>query len=300
MTFGRICAYLWAKFGRYVPDKQYLTIRYWLLYQQYLNLDSPKTFNEKINWLKIYDRNPLYTRLVDKAEVKNYVSDIIGEDHIVPTYGVWERFEDIDFDKLPNKFVLKSTNGGGSNGVILCLDKSNFNKNEAKKRLESSMKTKWKTQREWVYYNVKPRIIAEEFLTADSENTFIDDYKFFCFNGVPRAILVCKDRFMDTGVTEDFFTPEWKHLDLQRPGTPNSRSEITPPKELVEMKEIAEKLSKDIPFVRVDFYTKSHKVYFGELTFYPAGGLTPFVPSKYDNIFGGWLEIDVMGGVNSL
>ena len=160
----RIFAGIWARVGQNVSDDVYLKLRYRFIFGEKLDLTHPKGYNEKINWLKIYNRNPLYPKLVDKAEVKEFVLPIIGEDKIIRTLGVWDSFDEIDFEKLPRQFVLKSTNGGGGTGVVICKDKSSFDKEKAKKRIEKSMHFNWKYEREWVYRDLKPRIIAEEYM----------------------------------------------------------------------------------------------------------------------------------------
>ena len=277
-----------------LPDKKAIKIKYKFIFGKYPDLRHPKTFNEKLQWLKLYNRKPEYTTMVDKYEVKKYVADIIGEEYIIPTYGVWDRAEDIDFDKLPNQFVLKCTHDSGS--VIICEDKKQFDCEAAKVKLNECLKKNlYLWGREWPYKNVKPRIIAEKYITNTDEVP--EDYKIHNFNGVPKVILVCRDRYKNTGMTEDFFTAEWEHLDVKRPGKENSESPILCPAELEEMLDISKKLSKDFPFLRTDFYTIQHHVYFGELTFYPSSGLTGFIPQKYDDIFGDWINLPVRGGI---
>lgn len=278
---------------RFLPDKVYLKRFYRLKFGKKLNLNNPITFNEKLQWLKLYDRKPIYTTMVDKYEVKKYVASMIGEKYIIPTLGLWEHFDDIDFDGLPNQFVLKCTHDSG--GLVICKDKSDFDKISAKKKIERCLKRNYYwSGREWPYKNVKPRIIAEKYMSDTGDE--LADYKIHNFNGVPKAVLVCKDRFKKTGLTEDFFSSEWKHLDVARKDYPNSTKNIPQPAVLDEMLELAEKLAKSIPFVRTDFYDVGGKVYFGEMTFYPASGFEKFVPDKYDSLFGEWLKIPIRGG----
>ena len=164
---SRLLAGFWARLGQKVSDPTYLKLRYRLIFGEKLHLDEPVGYNEKINWLKIYNRNPLYPKLVDKVEVKAIVAPLIGEDKIIKTLGVWDSFDDIDFEELPNQFVLKSTNGGGGTGVVICKDKASFNPVKAKEIIERSMHFNWRYEREWVYRDIKPRIIAEELLVNE-------------------------------------------------------------------------------------------------------------------------------------
>ncbi len=271
------------------PDSLYLRLYYFLKMGKVLHLKDPISFNEKLQWLKLYNRNPLYTIMVDKYEVKNYVSSIIGKDHVIPTIAVWDNIEEIDWDVLPRQFVLKTTHGGGGCGVVICRDKMLFDKGEAIKRLSASMKSNIYTEfREWPYKNVKKRIIAERFLTNDGEELI--DYKIHSFNGIPKFILLCRNRFSETGLTEDFYSIKWEHLDIKRPNRDNPGG-IRRPKELEEMLSYARLLSKDIPFVRTDFYIVKGIVFFGELTFFPASGMSLFEPEDYDRIFGTWLTL---------
>ena len=421
---------------KWIPDQMFLKFAYKTLVGRKLNLNNPETFNEKLQWLKLYDRKPIYTTMVDKYAVKDYVASIIGEQYIIPTLGVWDNFDDIDFDALPNQFVLKCTHDSG--GLVICKDKSNLDRIATKKKIEKCLKRNfyW-SGREWPYKNVKPRIIAEKYMEDESgyelkdykvfnfdgepkmiqvdydrfighmrnlytpdweyieasieyptnpnhviekpetlekmlelartlskgiphartdfysiddklyfgeitlyhgsgyekltpkafedqisswlklpgggyllkddnfyvwvhsktdlnnkpHNKTLSDYKIHSFNGVPKVILVCKDRFSELGLTEDFFDENWMHLDVRREKHPNSNEEIARPVELDEMLKLAEVLSKDIPFLRSDFYTISGKIYFGELTFFPASGFERFKPESFDKTLGDWLAL---------
>lgn len=274
---------------RLIPDAIYIRLRYKNVFSRFPDLRNPKTFNEKLNWLKLYDRNMIYTIMVDKYEAKRYVADIIGEEYIVPTYGIWDRAEDIDFDSLPDKFVLKATHDSGR--VIICRDKSTLDKDNAIREMRKSLRRNfYAVTREWPYKNVKPRIIAEQLLeTLDGSE--IADYKVHNFNGIPRIILVCRDRFNGV-MTEDFYDTQWNHIDVRRPAHPNAMRLEDQPKTLEKMLELSQRLSEGIPFVRNDFYSINGKVYFGEMTFYPASGLVPFVPESYDLMFGEWLNLN--------
>ena len=288
---SRLLAALWARVGQSVADNIYLKWRFRFIFGEKLHLDSPKGYNEKINWLKIYNRNPLYPKLVDKAEVKDYVRQIIGEDKIIKTLGVWDKFEDIDFDSLPNQFVLKSTNGGGGTGVIICKDKTSFNPEKAKEIIERSMHFNWRYEREWVYRDLKPRIIAEELL-ANEDGCDLVDWKIHCFNGVPKVLFYASDRYtLGEKLKFDWYDMDLNHLPVKSKGYENANAIIAPFPEWEEMKEVARKLSEGIPYVRVDLYLVNHKIYFGELTFFHDGGAVALEPKEWEYTFGGWIEL---------
>lgn len=253
-----------------------------------LNLDNPKTFNEKLNWLKLYDRNPFYTTLVDKYAVKQYVSNKIGPQYIIPTLGVWNNFEEIDFNMLPNQFVLKCTHDSG--GLVICKDKSFFDMADAKKKLTRSLKRNYyKSYGEWPYKDVPPRIIAEKYM--EDENGELRDYKFFCFDGIVKSLFIATDRQKkDVATKFDFFDREFNHLPFTK-GHPNSIIPPTKPSCFNEMIRLAEILSENIPHVRVDLYEIKGKVYFGEMTFYDNSGIVPFNPPIYDEIWGEWIRL---------
>lgn len=281
-------------FGKYdnLPDKEYLGRKFECCMGKRLDLKNPKTFNEKLQWLKLYDRKPEYTVMVDKYKVRNYIKGKLGEEYLIPLIGVWDNPDEIDFDSLPNQFVLKCNHNSGL-GMYICKDKNKLTPQDIKrirKNLARGLKQDYYlTGREWPYKDVPRKIIAEQFMKSDAGG--LTDYKIHCFNGEPKLILVCKDRSAASGLTEDFFSAEWEHLYICRPTHPNSSTEIAKPEELSEMLELAKKLSKNIPFLRVDFYIIEHKVYFSELTFYPASGFEKFVPEKWDEILGSWLEL---------
>lgn len=277
------------KFGRYIPDKQYLQLLYFFETGKRLNLKCPRTFGEKIQWLKLYDRRPKYTMMVDKYAVKDYVEKIIGEDYVIPTLGVWDRPEDINFEELPQQFVLKTTHGGGSTGVIICKDKTSFNINTAILFLKKAMNYEiFKGWREWPYKNVRHRIIAEKYVSNEYDE--LKDYKFFCFNGTPWFCQVISNR--ETTMSIDFFDMEWNHLPLHEPKQyPFSSQIIPPPKCLTEMHKIAQLLSFGIPFLRIDLYEVNNHPYFGELTFYPTSGMGGFSPEEWDFIFGDLIQL---------
>ena len=270
-----------------MDDSKFIRRKFKLKMQKDLNLNSPSSFNEKLQWLKLYDRNELYTTLVDKIAVKEYVSKKIGEQYIIPTIRVWHSPKEIDFDSLPDKYVLKCNHNSG--GLCICKDKQKFNIRKARKTLEKGMKYNfYLLGREWPYKNVPRKIFAEQYL-ENSESGGLTDYKIHCFNGKPKFVLVCQDRFAETGLTEDFFTIDWEHMEVKRPNHNNSKLPISKPDKLEEMLSIAEKLSNGIPFVRVDLYFVEGNIFFSELTFFPASGFIPFEPEEWDKTFGDWL-----------
>lgn len=272
---------------RFLSDEVYIQLNYFAHFKEFCNLKNPKTYNEKLNWLKLHDRNPLYTALVDKYEVKEYVSKIIGEEYIIPTLGVWEHFDDIDFDRLPDQFVLKCTHD--SEGLVIVKDKYNLDKIAAKKKLEKSLKQNfYYIGREWPYKNVKPRIIAEQYM-EDHIDKELRDYKFFCFDGEPKLMYVASGR--TSGKTKfDYYDMDFNHIDLQQK-YPNSDTPLRKPSSFNDMIRFAKVLSKDFSHVRVDFYEVDGHLYFGELTFYHLSGFVPFEPDRWDKVFGDWLKL---------
>ena len=271
-----------------IPDEKYLKDLYRKQLGKELDLENPKTYNEKIQWLKLHDRNSLYSKLVDKYEVKDYVASIIGEEYIIPTIGVWKKFSDIDFEKLPNQFVLKCTNDSG--GIIICKDKKAFSKWKSKIKLTLYGKRNfYYRSREWPYKNVKPRIIAEKYM-EDERCHELRDYKFFCFHGKAELMFVASNRQGEGETYFDFFDMNYQHLDIIN-GHPNAPQMPEKPKNFDKMIKFAEMLSKDIPHVRVDFYEVNDKLYFGELTFYHWSGLVPFNPEEWDYKLGDMIDL---------
>lgn len=268
---------------RSIPDEPYLIaqFKHYLGYE--LDIENPKTFNEKLQWLKLYDRNLKYTKLADKYEVRKFVSEVIGEEYLVPIYGVWNNFDDINFDILPNQFVLKCTHDSG--GVMICIDKDNYDLKNARSffslRLEDNY---YYHGREWCYKDIKPRIIAEKYLGDN-----LNDYKTFAFNGTVRATQVDFNRF--TMHERNIYTNDWEYMPFSLKYPTNPKHTVEKPKRLGEMIQIAEKLSTGIPHVRVDLYYFDDKIYFGELTLNHGGGYELFTPSKYDELFGSWIEL---------
>lgn len=255
-----------------------------------LNLDNPQTFNEKLQWIKLYDHNPLYTKMVDKYEVKNYVASVIGDKYIIKTLGVWNKFDDIDFSALPNQFVLKCTHDSG--GLVICKDKSTLDFATAKLKISKSLKKNYYLRaREWPYKNVQRRIIAEEYI-EDTKTKELRDYKFFCFNGEVKLMFIATGRQNREEPYFDFFDMDFNHIDM-RHGHPNAPVTPEKPQHFDLMVELAEKLSKNIPEIRVDFYESNGHVYFGELTLFHHSGMVNFEPSKWDYILGDWISLPI-------
>ena len=294
---AQFCDSIVKNFLGFLPDKLYLSLRYRCKMGHWINWKNPKTFTEKIQWLKIYDYKPEYTQMVDKLAVKDYVASRIGEEYIIPTLGVWDSVEDIDWDSLPDQFVLKTTHGGGGCGVVVCSDKTHFNKIEAIKKLQISMHSNaGKTYREKPYLNVPRKIIAEKFMAertakVNTKNSDLPDYKFFCFNGKVKCFKIDFGRFVDHHA--NYYSPEGKLLPFGEKGLePDSNHIEIIPENLDKMIVIAEKLSDGFKFLRVDLYNVKGKIYFGELTFYPAAGMGAFVPEEWDEKLGGMLNLD--------
>lgn len=273
-------------------DELYIRFRFYLQMEYKLNLKPPRTFTEKLQWLKIHNHKPEYTTMVDKYAVKDYVASKIGAEYIIPTIGVWDKPEDIDWDSLPNQFVLKTTHGGGSSGVIICKDKNNVNRKLICNKLNKSLKLcLYELQREWPYKNVPKRIIAEKYMT-DGKSKDLSDYKFFCFDGEPLYCQVIRDRH--TKETIDFYDMQWNHMPFVglNPVASNGQTPVAKPIHLDKMMEICRKLAKDIPFVRIDLYVINDKEYFGEITFYPNSGIGLFTPSIWNLKLGSLININ--------
>lgn len=271
----------------WIDDETYLKIAFRANHGKKLHLDTPKTFSEKLQWLKLYDRNPLYTRWVDKQDAKVLAAQAIGEEYIIPTLGVWEHFDDIDFDALPDKFVLKCTHDSG--GLIICKDKSRLDKAAAKAKIEKCLHHSYYWGlREWPYKNVKPRIIAEVFLEKE-DGSIPEDYKIFNFNGTPKLIQVDLDRYSEH--KKKLYSPEWEELDFDFNYPTDRNRHLSKPSQLLQMLELAKCLSQAMPFARTDFYLVAGKIYFGEMTFFPASGFGEFKPESWDEILGSWLTL---------
>ena len=281
----RILRSLVTRFSRFYSDRNYLEIMFPLGTGYKLELDNPQTFNEKLQWLKLNYHKPLFSIMVDKAEAKKYVSDIIGEEHIIPTIGVYNSVEEIDFDKLPEQFVLKCTHDSGD--LLICKDKSQLDRKKTKQQFKKGLKFDYFYMgREWVYKNVKHRIIAEKYMT--DEGNELKDYKIFNFGGEPRIIEVDFNRFKDH--KRHLYTTKWKKMDVTFV-YPGDNTIIEKPKQLDQMLDFARKLSKGLPFLRTDFYVINEKIYFGELTFYHHCGFGQITPFEFDVEMGSWIKL---------
>lgn len=278
----------------FLSDARFLKLKFKKRIGNKLNLKNPVTFNEKLQWLKLYDRNPEYTKMVDKYAVKNYVASIIGEEYIIPTLGVWDSFDDIDFNKLPNQFVLKCTHDSG--GIVICKDKSTFDIAEARKKLNHALKMNfYLISREWPYKDVVPRIIAEQYI--DSPGKVVpEDYKVYCFGGKPYYIVVFHNRFNESQqLSETVYDINWEpqHVSLDEHF---QICDTVEPRPVCFEKLLAfsEKLSVGIPQSRIDFYILNDKIYFGEITLYTASGFQKMIPEELDKELGSLIDLSVL------
>lgn len=276
--------------SRLFSDEAFLKMKYRLIMGKKLDLDNPKTFNEKLQWLKLHDRKPEYTMMVDKYAVRGYIAEKLGEEYLIPLLGVWDDPDDIDFDALPDKFVLKCNHNSGT-GMCICRDKSKLDIEKAKKELRKGLKQDYYlTGREWPYKNVKRKIVAEKYMVDSNNPDDLVDYKFMCFNGRADFSFVCSDRFSEKGLHVTFFDRDWNVMPFER-HYPYLKNGFPKPNNYEKMIEFSEKLSHGIPFVRVDFYEIDGKIYFGELTFYPGGGYEEFTPEEWDYKIGNYINL---------
>lgn len=275
-------SFLLKKLSKYIGnDKLYLSLRWFTINHRFVNWNNPTTFTEKLQWMKVYYRRPELTKLVDKIEVKKYVSGIIGDQHIIPTIGVWDSADDIDFEKLPSQFVLKCNHDSGT-GMCICRNKSKLNQRKVKEELNLGLHSDYyRVSREWPYKNVKRKVFAEKYMSQGDSND-LTDYKWFCFNGEPIYCQVIKDR--SKCETIDFFDIKWNHQSFIGLNPRAVHANICPPQpqNLDLMIEIAKKLSKGHPFSRIDLYEINGDVYFGEITFFPMSGFGSFIPYYMD------------------
>lgn len=271
-------------FGQWLPDSTYIKLRYRFLMGKRLDLKNPRTFQEKLQWLKLHDHNPEYTTMVDKVKVKDYVASKVGPQYVIPLLGVWDKAEDIEWEKLPRRFVLKTNHSGGNSGVIICRDKETFDREDAIRKLNASLRADiYKNLREWPYKNVEKKVFAEEYVETKPDVTDLPDYKWYCFNGEPKYCQVIQNR--TTAETIDFYDQDWRRQEFF------GLNPAAQPKNLSTQIRIAKALSKDIPYARIDLYETGDNVYFGEITFYPASGLGVFEPREYGAILGKMLEL---------
>jgi len=271
----------------WMPDSIYLRLQFSSVMGKRLNLKNPVTFNEKLQWLKLHDRNPKYSYLVDKVEAKKAVASIIGEKYIVPLLGAWSDASDIEFERLPQKVVMKCNHDQGS--VRIIEDLSSINQQELIQYYSRRLKRNpYPGTREYQYKSIKPLVFAEEYLGAN-----IIDYKFYCFNGFPKFLYCAQGLTDDHSLKIDFYSMDWELMPFYRTDYLRLGTMIPRPIHFEEMVEIAKKLSQGVPFVRVDLFEVNNQVYFSEFTLHPASGLMPFVPEEYDEIVGGWLKLNV-------
>lgn len=274
-----------------MPDDQYLKCMFRARMGRKLDLDNPQTFNEKIQWLKLYDRRPEYTMMVDKYKVRNYIAEKLGEEYLIPLLGVWDDPDDIDFDALPNQFVLKCNHNSGL-GMCICKDKSKLDIKKVRDELRKGLKQDYYlTGREWPYKDVPRKIICEKYM-EDSTTGALNDYKVFIFNGKASCIQVDYDRFTDHH--RNFYNTDWKYIPFTTCYPTNPSHVVERPDALEEMLELAKKIAGNLgnpPFVRTDFYIVDGNVYFGEITFYHGSGYETFIPEEYDTTLGGWIVL---------
>ena len=276
----------------FLPDEAYIKIVYRVLMGHPLNLDNPKTFCEKINWLKLYDRKPEYTIMVDKCLVKEYVEKRIGKQYIVPTLGSWASFAEIDFNLLPEKFVLKCNHDSG--GLIICKGKNKLDMKYARKKLSKCLKRNfYYVGREWPYKEVKPMIFAEQLL-ENKDGSELRDYKFYCFNGEPRFLYVSESLTDHSKARVSYLNLDWTFSEFYRKDYKQYETIPEKPETFNDMIRFARVLSEGIPFLRVDFYESDKKLFFGELTFSPGSGLTTFYPEKWEKYWGEQIDTEVL------
>ena len=279
------------KISKYISDELYLRIKFYLTMGKVLHLKNPRTYNEKIQWLKLYGRTPETSSLCDKYAVKKIVSEKIGDKYVIPLIGVWDSPDEIDFDSLPNQFVLKCTQNSGK-GMYVCKDKSKIDKSRILEGLREGLRQDYfLPSRDYCYKGIPHRIIAEEY-REDFKTGELRDYKFFCFDGDVKALFIASDRTKDVETKFDFFDENFNHLPFTN-GHPNADVPPSKPICFKEMKKLASELSKGIPQVRVDFYEIRGKVYFVEMTFFHWSGMTPFVPEEWDYKFGSWIKLPI-------
>lgn len=276
----------------FIPDERYLKLMFWASTGKRLNLMNPKTYNEKLQWLKLYDKNPDYSKMVDKYEAKQYISSIMGEEYIIPTLGVWNNFDEIDFELLPQQFVLKCTHDSG--GLVICKDKDSLDINKARKKITKCLKRNYfVVGREYPYKTVKPRIIAEQYMEDESVKE-LRDYKFYTFGGIPKALMIVSNRIGKQAFA-DYFDMNFKKLPFTW-GYPNSSIEVTKPGTFERMIEAAKKIAVGTTELRVDFYEVNGKIYFGEMTFFDGSGFQKFCPEEWDEKFGQLIKLPEIGG----
>lgn len=280
-----------------IGDKLYIKLKYRLFMERKCNLKHPSLFQEKLQWIKIHDRKAIYHKMVDKIEVKEFISERVGNEYVIPTIGIWNSFDDIDFNVLPDEFIIKNSYDSGS--YFICTNKSNLNKDDLSKKLNiSNQKDYYIYSREWPYKGLQHRIIAEPLL-HDDKCPYLRDYKFFTFNGEPKFFYVTSDRGSATGLKEDFFDINGNLMDLNQKGYYNNPKTPELPKNLEKMISFSRILAKDTYHLRVDFYEIHDRLYVGEMTFFDGGGFCPFTPEKYNKILGDWIKLPIDSNISN-
>lgn len=279
----------YRKMLNWLPDKVFLNAAFRARFGRKLDLKNPKTFNEKLQWMKLYNRNPVYTMMVDKYLVRNYVREIIGEEYLIPLLGVWDDPDKIDFDKLPMQFVLKCNHNSGL-GMCICKDKNKLDIEKVKNDLRKGLKQDYYlTGREWPYKNVPRKIIAEKYM-VDESGYELKDYKYYCFDGKVRIVMINSDRMSSLETKANYFDENYQPLDFVW-GYENAKIPPAKPEKFEEMKSLAEKLSEGIPHVRIDFYQTPQGIFFGEMTFFDGSGFDAIEPIEWDYKIGSWINL---------
>lgn len=274
----------------WMTDESYLKIKYRAAMGEKLSLEAPETFNEKLQWLKLHDRKPEYTMMVDKYKVREYIKDQLGEEYLIPLLGVWDDPDDIDFDTLPNQFVLKCNHNSGL-GMCICKDKSKLDIPKVKAELRKGLaQDYYLTGREWPYKDVPRKIICEKYM-EDGSGDALQDFKFFCFNGEPKMMYVSRDASCKPYT--DFYDMDFCRVQLSMVD-PNSELGVNKPENFEQMKKISARLSRNIPFLRVDFYEIKGALYLGELTFFHSSGFGPISPNEWAHKLGSWIKLPVI------
>lgn len=279
--------------SRISDDRKYIKWKYWLTFGEKCDLDNPKTFQEKLQWIKLNDRKEIYHQMVDKYDAKKFIKEKVGEEYVIPTLGIWERFEDIDFDSLPNQFIIKNTHDSGT--YFICKDKSQLDIKEVRKRLliDERKEDYYVFSREWPYKGLKHRIIAEPLL-SDEKVSYLRDFKFYCFNGEPKIFYITSDKGLGLSTKQDFFDIKGNHIEIQDKCYPNNPIKCPDlPLNLDKMVAFCKILAKDTLHIRVDFYEVNGMLYLGEFTFFEGGGWCKFTPEKYNRILGDWIKLPI-------
>lgn len=279
----------YRKMLNWLPDKVFLNAAFRARFGRKLDLKNPKAYNEKLQWMKLYNRNPVYTMMVDKYLVRNYVREIIGEEYLIPLLGAWDDPDKIDFDKLPMQFVLKCNHNSGL-GMCICKDKNKLDIAKVKNDLRKGLKQDYYlTGREWPYKNVPRKIIAEKYM-VDESGYELKDYKYYCFDGKVRIVMINSDRMSSLETKANYFDENYQPLDFVW-GYENAKIPPAKPEKFEEMKSLAEKLSEGIPHVRIDFYQTPQGIFFGEMTFFDGSGFDAIEPIEWDYKIGSWINL---------